>query len=355
MQRSRAVLALTCAGCALFSVAPVYATPTAQLSYARAEGAESCPTTAELRKAISDRLGYDPVDPGSPQIITVIVERVHDGFRARVELISDGSSQGLRELSAHGTCAELVSAMALSVSIAIDPEHMVQGAAVPAPISESAASGVQPSANVATPPSPPAKVTPPQRSADQTATIVPTLGTRPSDERAELRGERLVLPIDYSLGAFAELSSGVSPGTAAGASLQLRGRHGPFSIALQARLGIPSGIDAPEAGRVRSGLLAVVLAPCAHWGPGFGCALGVFGEVWAGATGVSDPRTDLAVYSALGGRLGLDWPQRTIWGISLQVDALRPLTPVSIILNDETAWSAPPVAVAFGAGAVLRF
>jgi hypothetical protein len=77
--------------------------------------------------------------------------------------------------------------------------------------------------------------------------------------------------------------------------------------------------------------------------------------VWAGASGVSDPRTDLAPYSALGGRLGLDWPQRTLWGISLQVDAIRALTPVSIVLNDETAWSAPPLAVAFGAGAVLRF
>ncbi|HWA72980.1 MAG TPA: hypothetical protein VG937_11615 [Polyangiaceae bacterium] len=327
----------------------MHAAPTAQLSYARAEGAESCPTTAELRKAISERLGYDPVDANASQIITVIVERVSDGFRARVELISDGSSQGLRELSAHGTCAELVSAMALSVSIAIDPERAELGAAAPPPTSPRPAPGARDSAAAATvPPTPPAPV-----AVAPAVAVMPR--TPPSDERTEPQRARLVLPIDYSLSAFAELSSGLSPGTAAGASLQLRGRHGLFSLALQARLGIPSGVDAPEVGRVRSGLLAVVLAPCVHWGPGFGCALGLFGEVWAGASGVSDPRTDLAAYSALGARLGLDWPQRSIWGISLQVDALRPLTPVSIILNDETAWSAPPLAVAFGAGGVVRF
>jgi hypothetical protein len=79
------------------------------------------------------------------------------------------------------------------------------------------------------------------------------------------------------------------------------------------------------------------------------------GEVWAGSSAVSDQRTDLALYSALGARLGVDWPERGIWGVSLHADGLRPLTKISIALDSKNVWSARPLAFAFGGGAVLRF
>src|SRR5690349_18267737 len=96
---ARVVPAGVCAGCSFLFAAQGFASPTAQLSYARAEGAESCPEKREVRRALAERLGYDPVDENSPQIIAAIVEKTQTGFRARVELIAAGLSQGLRELT----------------------------------------------------------------------------------------------------------------------------------------------------------------------------------------------------------------------------------------------------------------
>jgi hypothetical protein len=70
---------------------------------------------------------------------------------------------------------------------------------------------------------------------------------------------------------------------------------------------------------------------------------------------VSDPDSDLSLYSALGARLGLDWPERGVWAVALHADALRPLTRISIRLSEKTAWAAPALALVAGAGVVVRF
>ena len=243
--------------------------------------------------------------------------------------------------------------MALSMSIAIDPERADLAAT---PETGFAVEGAPPSAS--TQPLPPSAPAPPPVAAPA-APATPSAEREPAPLSAERRiaprAERLALPIDYTLSAYLEVSSGFSPATAAGGgSLQLRGRHGHFSIALQGRIDAPSGMDA-EGGRVESGLAALVLAPCVHLGPASGCVLGMAGEVWASSSQVSDARSDVAMYGAVGARLGLDWPEQKLWAISLHADALRPLTRISIHLNQDPVWSAPAIAFALGTGATVRF
>jgi hypothetical protein len=152
-----------------------------------------------------------------------------------------------------------------------------------------------------------------------------------------------------------EVASGFTPEIAAGGSLLVRGRHGLFSLSLEGRVDAPSGMNLAGGARVQGGLAALVIAPCVHYGPGFGCLLGLGGEVWASSSSVTDPRSDVALYGAVGGRLGLDWPDRGIWAISLHADGLRALTRVSIEVDRESVWAAPPFALAVGGGAVVRF
>jgi hypothetical protein len=248
--------------------------------------------------------------------------------------------------------------MALSMSIAIDPERAESGAVSPTPPPGSTAVESPENRNsVQT--APPAPSTPPARLDPPAPSVAGNLvAPRSRDEpepEPERRREGLKLPLDYSLAAFVEVAGRFAPATAAGGSLQLRGRHGMFSLSLEGRLHPPFGTTLPGGAKISSGLAALVIAPCAHYGAVFACVLALGGEVWASSSAVQDSRTDLALYSALGVRLGLDWPQRGIWAFSLHADGFRPLTQISISLDNETVWTAPSLALAFGAGGVVRF
>lgn len=359
----RVVRVVCFACCGPFWSALALATPTVQLSYARAEGAESCPRTAEVRAAISQRLGYDPVDPNSPQIMAAIVESTPTGFRARVELIAGGNSQGVRELTSSGTCAELVTAMALSMSLAIDPERAEQGSSAAgsgafAALDTPSGEGVTPASGPGTASAAAPAPAPPTQPKEPPPVVRAPIASR-RFEQAEpepaRRRDRLKLPIDYSVAAFAQMASGFVADAAPGASLLVRGRRGLFSVSLEGRLDAPAGTDLSGGGRVESGLAAVIIAPCVHYDPGYACVLGLGGQVWASSSSVSDARNDVVLYGALGARVGVEWPERGIAAISLHADALRALTRVSIELDREAVWKAPTLALAFGAGAVARF
>ena len=54
------------------------------------------------------------------------------------------------------------------------------------------------------------------------------------------------------------------------------------------------------------GLFAAKLAPCAHLGPLFGCAVGELGWAQAWGSGAAGCRSDGSPFVAVGGRAGLD-------------------------------------------------
>src|SRR5262249_33053485 len=110
------------------------ATPSARLVYARDADSENCPDEGALRSAVASRLGYDPFFPYAKATLFAEIERVGTTYRARVRLVDDGNIvRGARDLM-HGTarCADLVDAMALTMSIAIDPRSLAGPIAAPA-------------------------------------------------------------------------------------------------------------------------------------------------------------------------------------------------------------------------------
>ncbi len=114
---------------------PAYAMPSSRLVYVRGEGAEARPEAMELRLAVLHRLGYNPFEPNAKP--SILVQLRHDGerLRANVELIDEqGLSRGSRHLDAPtNSCDELITAAALSISLAIDPEHAQAQTEVPKP------------------------------------------------------------------------------------------------------------------------------------------------------------------------------------------------------------------------------
>src|SRR5689334_9833347 len=99
--------------------------PTSRLTYARGNGAESCPEEPTVRQAVAARLGYDPFFAAADKTIVARITRNRDELRATVELVDDhGIVRGVREFKARaGQCAELVATVALAISIAIDPTN----------------------------------------------------------------------------------------------------------------------------------------------------------------------------------------------------------------------------------------
>src|SRR4051812_29189298 len=109
----------------LLSVRAVHAEEKARLVYARGSGTAGCPAEIDLRLSVVARLGYDPFSPQASRVVLARIERRRAALVGVVELVNDaGLASGRRELSApKRRCDELARAMALSISLTIDPER----------------------------------------------------------------------------------------------------------------------------------------------------------------------------------------------------------------------------------------
>lgn len=98
------------------------AAPASQLVYGRGAGAERCPDSTTFRTAVAARFGYDPFFPWADVTITAEIRRDGKRLVGRVALVDpEGLVRGVRELEMPANeCPELVTAMALAVSIALD-------------------------------------------------------------------------------------------------------------------------------------------------------------------------------------------------------------------------------------------
>ncbi len=128
------VLVAVCSA-SLVAAGSAEASPSAKLVYVRGPGAEGCPGEAELRKAVATRIGYDPFFPTASKTVIAQVTRSPVGYRSHVQIVGDdGNVRGDRELASKGDdCAEIVSTVALAVSIALDDLDEPPPSAVPTP------------------------------------------------------------------------------------------------------------------------------------------------------------------------------------------------------------------------------
>ena len=314
--------------------------PSTRLVYARGPGAEQCPDQAVVRRAVASRLGYDPFFPSSDKTIIARVLREPGRLKGQVELVDEhGAQVGLREFSADPEkCDDLIRAMALSISIAIDPksaETYSQGPAdEPAETTEK-----QPKSPPTPTPTPSPKSVPePARSAP------PKSLSEPSRERVE-----------PSLGIAALGSLGTAPKPTVGAALFGALRWQAWSIALEARADLPR--TGEERGvPLRTWTWAANAVPCFHWEVGFACAVGSLR--WLSAT-----RTDggasagTRAFWALGGRLGAELPLAARFSLLGYFDLMGvPAAPqVRAGAASSPAWKPPAFSGDLAIAAAMHF
>jgi len=118
----------------------------ARLVYVRGPGAEQCPGEAAIRAAVSARLGYDPFFAWAHDALFVDVTHTGGAFHVDLKLVDDNNMQrGARSISVKGSdCSGVIDAMALTISLTIDPDSLVRG---PEPPPSAADGGRSPARN----------------------------------------------------------------------------------------------------------------------------------------------------------------------------------------------------------------
>jgi hypothetical protein len=263
-----------------------------------------------------------------------------------VDLLDEQSiAHGSRELfSDQRDCSEIFDAVALAIAIALDSASTSDRSSEPleAPAELLRAQSL---------PAPPAAASP--------AALPPTTPDMSSESQvpASRTGSTPRLHID--MGLEAEGSLGVVPSATAGLSAFARGRVTSWSLAVEIRADLPESMarsDALGGGRVEAWLAAVGLAPCVHAGYVLACVVGALGSLQASGRDIDPQLSKTAPFVAAGLRLGVEWPESTMFALRVRADGLANLRRARLTLGQsDEVWGAPPFAGTLGVGVVARF
>ncbi len=317
------VLIAVCSA-SLVAAGSAEASPSAKLVYVRGPGAEGCPGEAELRKAVATRIGYDPFFPTASKTVIAQVTRSPAGYRSHVQIVGeDGNVRGDRELASKGDdCAEIVSTIALAVSIALDdldePPPAPPPSPAPTPAPAPAPAPTPAPAPAPTPTPTPTPTPAPRRGATLTASLGPTLafGTAP----AAAVGGSFAATLGYGLGAL---------------RLAIRGEL-PASGALA-----PTGLVSTHA-------VLATMSGCLRGSLPFGCLGAGLGSIASTTEGITRPASDTGRLVVLVGTAGADIAIGRVLYLEPFVEGAANLTRTRIDVDGSQGFSLPIASGALG-------
>lgn len=326
-RRACGVLAVVAA--ALVS-GPSLASPSARLIYARAAEAEGCPDEETVRAAVAARLGYDPFFPWAPNTVLVDLQRSGDRFRADVKLVDEhGVVRGARHLETRSECADLMEAMALTISLVVDPLSLSStprtaepANSTPRPITEPSPEAPTPTVTSRTPPAPPPSSPHPER-------------------------------IHVYAGAGVLGSLGTAPAPSFGGDVLLGARRQVFSLEVDARGELPASREL-TAGTAGSERLMGSLIPCLHLSVSMFCMVGSLAWVHASGSGLTSDRSGSAAAGALGARAGVELKLGPILRLRAYADLLAELFAPRLQIGGVDVYTLSPISGDIGLAALVQ-
>jgi hypothetical protein len=330
-----------------------HAAQAARLVYSRAAEARACADETTLRQAVAQRLGYDPFVAAS--LRTVVAEVRGDGtrLRARVYVVeSENVAGGARELSSPSLdCKELISAVALAISIAIDPDAIDRVPDEPrevTPDDGSQRSG-PPGASAEWESRPPEDVSPPPIPAPKEPPPAPM--RPPAADSSPPR--RLV----WALGAGGFLASGPAPAPAPGLGLLGAVRAEHWAVSVEPRWELPSSSSPRSngAGTAEVTSYGVGLVPCYRYAGLLGCYAVEAALVASKGQGVAHPHEDRSFWFAQGPRLAYRLDAGHGLGIAARLDGLWALQRITLRIDEGDVYETPRLLVRFGLDATYEF
>jgi len=348
-----------CAILTAFVPSIAFAGQSARLVYSRTAEAATCSDESGLRKAVARRLGYDPFVAASMNTVVAELRGDGEGLKARVYVIRDGNlAGGARELaSANRNCTELIAAVALAMSIAIDPDSLdrVEQSAASAPDRDAAPENAN---------APPTESTtePTPNNIKPTSDVPRADVASKNDQRASLNQPVANLPqtsprLAGSLGLSGFVASGFAPAPSFGVGLAgglLVNRH--WALSLEPQVTGPSSHPSSLGPSIR----------VSTWSYGASLALGYQSEGWYGGAlfdagqivskgiGVTG-NTDSSRYTAAGLRFAYRWSLNRHWALVPRADALFAFNTLNIRINGHPEYDTRRLVGRFGLALEYQF
>lgn len=302
-------------GSAILLAVSVAAAPTARLSYEVRPGLEGCPDEAWVRGAVAARLGRDPFDASA---VTAVRARIDRGegpaLEAQVEVERADGTTGRRRLdSPTGDCLELASAVELAITLAIEPLWLTKKPAPPPEPPKPA-------------PAPPPVVTP----------------KPPPPTPVEVRGR---------LGLLG--TAGGVPGFTGGLPLGGVVAWPRFSVALEGRVHLPTGVDFGF-GKANTFSALGSVVPCLRAGWFSGCGVVSVGAFQVESS-AAEVRRATTVMAQAGARAMADLHLTRRVALVPWLEGAVILTRTSIVSGTSTLWVTWPVAVSGGLFVEVNF
>lgn len=313
------------------------ANPTARLVYVRGEGADTCPDEAEMRKAVAARLGYDPFRPFATTTLTAEISKDKTAFHGRVRLVDEaGVERGARDLESRAAdCRDLTTAMALSMSIAIDPLSMTRPPPTEASVVTEPERAPEPPPAPEAPPPAPAKPAPPD---------VPPPDRTPASS-----------PPRFALGAAGHVAVGIAPAASVGLRPSVEVLAPRWSVGLEGRFDFAAGSASSEGGRTETSLAGGAVVPCLKIPLVWACGVVLLAQVRAESIQVTQPRSEGFFFFGAGLRLhgAVELPED--FRLRIGGDVLGHPTPFELSLNGRPVHKSSAVSAAFGIALVRMF
>lgn len=299
----------------LLSARAAHAEEKARLVYARGSGTAGCPAEIDLRLSVVARLGYDPFSPQASRVVLARIERRRAALVGVVELVNEaGLSSGRRELSApKRRCDELARAMALSISLTIDPERALA-------------------------------VHPPERG-------VGAFSSLPADPPPESESPHRARPLRLFAGATLAGAQSLLPTFALGGGAYLGIGWQSFSLQIEMRL-MTSFRRTLEPGGSLSGQTADPgLAGCRAFKQFGACLVAQLGTERVRSHDNGDPRTVTKIHAAAGPRYLMYFPQGPQLTLVAGVEGLLNLSRNQARMYYRDVWDSPLLSgtILFGA------
>jgi hypothetical protein len=308
------------------------AAASARLFYGRSPDAEGCPDEAGLRRAIADRVGYDPVFPMAPNDIQVTITRSGQKLVAEAKFVDAGRTLvGARSFEVSvGHCDELVATIALTVAIALDRFEQSTPATPPTPAPQTDTASPATARDAAAPPPPPTQAA----SATQPdASPIPAkeVAQPPAQPPGEAPTSRDGVAVAAGIAGWAWTAPTLSLGPTALASM----RWGRLTLGVEGKWELPLGAATRglSTGELQTSFLGGGPLACLSFDPYLVCGLAVAGWLRADAPGVPGAvvRSTLDVQAGIRGGIDVDLGRRLFLRLSadLLVDAYTPAIRVS--------------------------
>lgn len=360
-----------------------------RLSYSHGPDTTRCPAAPEVQAAVIARLGYDPFSASAAKEIAAAITRTEGGLRATIRVVEGGGAEsGQRSIeSLQDDCRELAAAMALAISIVIDPTRA--NALPPAePGRKEGKSGEIPAgARVTSPPpgrAPPFEAVATDRAATATTTGSDSRSTKgfspaPASQEAQSSEGTAAAPAPQATAALpnpvspprqrpgrawqfrasggATLGTGLAPGIVPGGLVGLGFRLGVLALGLEGRRDLAGDVSR-LGGRTSVAVQAISLVSCAHGRLLALCGVATAGEVRGSGQGYATNHEVSTLLEAAALRIALETPSRGPAALRAHAELSLILSRSTFYVDDpasrQVAWRTSRLGPSFGVAAVLR-